>query len=49
MGGTAAIFGLTWMVSGALTGQLAVIWLPLPIACCAFFTSLAACMAFKNH
>jgi MFS family permease len=49
MGGTAAIFGLTWMVSGALTGQLAVIWLPLPIACCAFFTFLAACMAIKNH
>ncbi|MDF2939425.1 MAG: hypothetical protein K0R66_67 [Gammaproteobacteria bacterium] len=48
MGGTAAIFGLTWMLSGALTGELAVIWLSLPIACCALFTLLAAFLGYTS-
>ncbi|MDO8953364.1 MAG: MFS transporter [Gammaproteobacteria bacterium] len=47
MGGTAAIFGLSWMLSGALSGQLAIIWLPLPIACCGVFTLLAGLVALK--
>jgi DHA1 family tetracycline resistance protein-like MFS transporter len=46
MGGTAAIFGLTWMLSGALTGQFAVIWLSLPIAFCSLFTLLAAFLGY---
>ncbi|MDF2690665.1 MAG: hypothetical protein K0S29_520 [Gammaproteobacteria bacterium] len=47
MGGTAAIFGLAWMLSGVLTGQLAVVWLTLPIACCAVFTILAAILGYN--
>lgn len=49
MGGTAAIFGLAWMISGALIGQLAIIWLTLPIACCGIFTMTAVIVAYKTN
>lgn len=48
MGGTAAIFGITWMISGILTGQLSVIAVPLPMALCGFFTLLSGCIPFKK-
>jgi len=47
MGGTAAIFGLSWMLSGALIGKLALIWLPLPIFCCGALCIFAAISSHK--